>query len=232
MLAVLKPLRRPQSLPRRAEYDPTNAASFREDVLGPLWVPSAVLRAAGERSTSSQYAAPPPPRPSQGSERGYEPCGTAQATETNTAAQREKANPQHVTHEWGQKEGAWMCRACLAQSRATHPPTGRCPGYAARIRDAALDPKGHNLLYSTFANGEPGIVVICSHCGHYTTSKRACFQERCVGPQSSGAKAHYERVSRGLHPKHARGDARILNPLQRLSHLIATCDDKFSPQVP
>ncbi len=203
-----------KSIPKREDFNPQGAVatSFLSDLLGPF-------RDARAHGTEDEYEGKYTPRPTQ-------------AAAKDTGAQASKAKPPSAPHEWAQKEGAWMCRACLAQSRALHPPAGRCPGRAARIREAALEPKGHNLLYSTFANGEPGIVVICSSCGHYATSNRPCFRERCLGPQSSGAKAHYERVSRGLHPKHARGDAKVFNPLQRVSHLIALRDDRLPSQVP
>ncbi len=219
----LQPSAGHRSLAKRPDHDPAAAESFRADVLGPLWSPSA--RRAADTAARTDATQPVSQPVSQSVDLG----GAAPICQE---AKKANAPPNNVPHDWGRKEGGWMCRACLSQSRALQPPPGRCPGLAARIRAAASDPKGHNLLYSTFSSGEPGIVVICSRCGHYTTSNRPCFQERCTGLQSSGAESHYDRVSRGLHPKHARGDAKVLHPLQRLCHLLAIGEDRFAQQEP
>jgi hypothetical protein len=218
---TLQPSSGHRSLPRRRDHSPQEAVSFRADVLGPWWVPSGRRPddEAAERTTT-QVSQP------------VSQVGLEGAAPSSLDPPRAEPQPDHESHDWGRKGDGWMCRACLAQSRAAQPPPSRCPGFASRIRAAAADPKGHNLLYSTFSSGEPGIVVICSKCGHYATSNRPCFQERCKGPQSSGAESHYDRVSKGMHPKHAQGDAKVLHPLQRLCHLLAIGEDRFAQGAP
>ncbi len=190
----LQPTAGHRSLPKRSEYDPAEASSFRADVLGPLWSPSA--RRDGAAAGRTALAAPhtarmsetvSPPTPPTDSGRGYEPYpgspeGEAPAREGEPrarAAPRTNQQSEPVVHELAPKDGHWMCRACLAQSRALHPPARRCPGYADRIRAAVLDPKGHKLHFSTFSFGEPRLVLACSSYGHYASSNRPCFQQRC-----------------------------------------------------
>ena len=68
-----------------------------------------------------------------------------------------------------------------------------------------------------FADGD-GIVVICNQCRHFATSNTRCQLHKVDCPSkgqatflSAGAKAAYERVCLGKHPKHAKGKAKVLD---------------------
>ena len=94
-----------------------------------------------------------------------------------------------------------------------------CPGRAANLQKLLSDPKGHKLQLATFSDGF-GAVVICSGCGHFTTSNRPgkLHKDACKakGGQaafaSPGARSAYERVAAGKYPKHHKGDAKVLDP--------------------
>ncbi len=65
-----------------------------------------------------------------------------------------------------------------------------------------------------FSDGK-GIVVICSRCGHHSTSNRLCklHKQDCLGAfESDGAKHSYERVCKGIHPKYSKGTGKVLDP--------------------
>ena len=74
-----------------------------------------------------------------------------------------------------------------------------------------MSPKGHNLFFSVFTDGI-GMALVCSRCGLYSTSSRPCFPNLCVGLSSAGAEWAYNRISQGMHPKHAEGQGKVLGP--------------------
>ena len=114
--------------------------------------------------------------------------------------------------------------------------SGKCPGLAANIRKILFDPKGHKLQVATFTDSF-GVVVICSACGHFTASnregqlhKKAC---KATGGQaafaSPGARAAYLRVAEGKHPKHAKGEAKVLDPCLSAAALLALAREGGQP---
>ena len=62
--------------------------------------------------------------------------------------------------------------------------------------------------------------MVCSRCGHYTTSTRPCELHKkdraAKGGQaafaSPGPKSAYERIATGRHPKHKEGESKVLDP--------------------
>ena len=139
-------------------------------------------------------------------------------------------------HEWHWQSGRWLCTLCLSSSRLPVPRRDKCPGRAANIRRLLEDPKGHKLQVATFTDGF-GVVVICSLCGHFSASNRAgpLHKERCKakGGQaafaSPGARAAYLRVVKGQHPKHAKGDAKVLEPCISADALLALARERDQP---
>ena len=79
------------------------------------------------------------------------------------------------------------------------------------MRKAIMSPEGHNLLFSCFTDGV-GMLLVCSRCGLYSSSNWPCFPNPCVGVSSAGAESAYSRISQGMHPKHAEGQAKVLGP--------------------
>ena len=98
-----------------------------------------------------------------------------------------------------------------------------------------LEPRGHKLQVATFADGV-GILVICSQCGHFAASnkKGPLHKEACRAKggqqsfQSPGAKAAYERVCMGKHPKHAKGEAKVLDPCMSAETFLRLADTEAS----
>ena len=95
------------------------------------------------------------------------------------------------------------------------------------MRKLISNPRGHKLQIATFTDSF-GMVVICSACGHFCTSNRlgplhkeACKATRGQAFASPGAGAAYKRVSDGKHPKHAKGDAKVLDPCFPATVLLA-----------
>ncbi len=124
--------------------------------------------------------------------------------------------------------GRWICTACLSTSRSGVPPRfGKCAGMSANLARLVRNPRKHTLQVATFTDGF-GLVVVCSRCGHYATSNRPAqlHKEDClaVGGQQSfaspGAKSAYERIASGMHPKHAKGETKVLDPCMALDALV------------
>ena len=190
----------------------TGRASFQADVLGILGGPT---RPAGDDRA--------PPQP--------------QATEAPRAeAPQEGAR----RHDWRWKDHRWLCVACLTTARTSVPPRlGKCPGMASNIVKLLQNPRKHKLLIATCADGK-GVVVVCSRCGHHTTSNRTVqlHKEDCkaLGGQASfaspGAEAAYTRISEGKHPKHAKGEAKVLDPCFPLASLAAWARAGQEPASP
>ncbi len=104
----------------------------------------------------------------------------------------------------------------------------KCPGQASSLKKLLLSPQGHKIQIATFSDSF-GVVAICSLCGHFTTSnrsgelhKKAC---KAKGGQatfaSPGARAAYLRVVAGKHPKHEKGEAKVLDPCLSADALLA-----------
>jgi hypothetical protein len=107
---------------------------------------------------------------------------------------------------------------------------------ASNLAKLAKNPRGHNLLIATFSDGK-GVVVVCSRCGHHATTNRpnelhksACL---AVGGQarfaSAGAAAAYRRISLGMHPKHSKGDAKVLDPCMPLAAVVQAGREQRGP---
>jgi hypothetical protein len=200
-----------KTLPKRPGAAPrTGRASFVHDVLG-------VLGAEGGRMPGSTA-------PSRGGRtvrglRGGPSAPGARPPPTGEGAPRR--------HEWHWKEGRWLCVSCLATSRLGVPPRlSKCAGMSPDLARLVQDPRKHKLQIATFADGK-GMVLVCSRCGHYATSNRPTELHKKVcaatGGQaafaSPGAKSAYERIVLGKHPKHAKGEAKVLDPCMSLEAL-------------
>ena len=221
-----KPSKGHKSLPRRSGARATQGCSFLSDVLGP-WTQAAGSQTSGRAAASQTHSnmgvqsrdsqplagevpAPPPPP-------------------------RIEDNSGHK-HEWHWQSGRWLCTLCLSSSRLAVPRRDKCPGRAATIRKLLEDPKGHKLQVATFTDGF-GVLVICSLCGHCCASNRTgpLHKERCKarGGQatfaSPGARAAYQRVVKGQHPKHGKGDARVLDPCISADALLALARERDQP---
>jgi hypothetical protein len=208
----LKPSAGHKSLPRRAGVRAPSGCSFASDVLGP-WAQDDEEAQSSTRATQSgssfqdplsEGVPPPPPPPA------------AADIETNAG------------HDWHWQGGRWICTACLSSSRLPVPRRDKCPGQAPSLRKLLLNPQGHRLQIATFTDSF-GVVVICSLCGHFTTSsrtgelhKKAC---KAKGGQahfaSPGARAAYARVASGKHPQHKKGEAKVLDPCMSADALLA-----------
>ncbi len=201
-----------KTLPRRAmEVEVSCHTSFLDDALGPLRRQRASASRPPDQHARRQVE---PPKPPEQDEIGTRVDDGARPEESGgRAASRGR-------HDWVHTEGRWICRACLSTSRQLAPPNSPCPGLARHMRDALMSPKGHKLHVATFSSGV-GMVIVCSKCGQYTASRRPCFQEECKGRfESAGARAHFERVSSGLHPRHAKGRAKVLDPVMSAATLL------------
>jgi hypothetical protein len=188
-----------KSLPKREGYnrDDVRPIGFLEDALGPL------LR----RPAQAQPAAP---------------------HLSQDRAQPPAEEPPTLRHEWHWQAGRWICTACLSTSRLAVPPRlGKCAGMSPNLANLVRNPRRHKLHIATFTDGK-GIVVVCSRCGHYSTSNRPVklHKEDCaaVGGQASfaspGAASAYRRVALGQHPRHAMGEAKVLDPCMSLEALL------------
>ena len=215
-----------KSLPKRpGAAARTGCASFVADVLGVLGVSG---RAGGSSKPHSQELE----TPSAGS------AGPPEAALPQEGLQ--EGAPQEGTrrHDWRWKDHRWLCIACLTTSRTAVPPRlGKCAGMATNMARLVQNPRKHKLHLATFADGK-GVVVVCSRCGHYATSnrptelhKKACV---AVGGQatfaSPGAESAYRRISQGKHPKHAKGDAKVLDPCMPLEALARLASSGQEPQ--
>ena len=206
LFPAVSPTAGKKSLPKREGFTSrTGLASFMADVLSGLGAPSTD---AGASSSSQPYAAPaagPPER-------------------------QERASPEGAArHDWHWRSGRWLCTSCLASSRLPVPPRGgKCPGMASNLARLVQNPRGHTLQIATYADGK-GVVVVCSRCGHYSTTNRPAelHKKDCKAKQgqasfaSPGARISYERIAAGKHPKHAMGEAKILDPCMSLAALRA-----------
>ena len=149
-----------------------------------------------------------------------------------------KVSPEGTRrHEWHWKDGRWLCVACLATARTPVPPRlGKCPGMASNLARLVQNPRKHRLHIATFADGK-GVVVVCSRCGHYATSNRPTqlHKQDCVavGGQSAfaspGAESAYRRIALGKHPKHAKGEGKVLDPCMSLEALLRTSQEPKGP---
>ncbi len=184
-------------LPKKAAYSARrrSGVSFVSDVVGPLLVQ-------------------PPPQAGARSSQEAEP----------SALEGRRGSSQGSYHHWRWQAGRWLCTSCLSTSRGGVPRRVHgCPGQAPHLWDLLAKPRGHKLQIATFAGGV-GIVVICSKCGHYATSGRPCklHKESCKGAfESPGARSAYERVCTGRHPRHARGESKLLDPCMSSEALLA-----------
>ena len=199
-----------QALPKRpGAAVRTGRASFTHDVLGVL------------------ESAPPPP-PFLAQELETPSAGSADPPEAARPQGGLQAQEGPRRHDWHWQAGRWLCTACLATSRSGVPPRlGKCAGMSANLARLVRDPRKHTLQVATFADGF-GMVVVCSRCGHYASSNRPSplHKKDClaVGGQqafaSPGAKSAYERIASGRHPKHAKGEAKVLDPCMSLDVLL------------
>ncbi len=133
-----------------------------------------------------------------------------------------QAASQVKAHEWAWREGCWRCAVCLRSSRASHPPSGHCPGGSKVVAQLAVNSRGHAVQTSPFSDGS-GAVIICSKCGHLCTSARtsSLTTNTCKGKfASAGASSAWSRVTRFMHPKSTKGDAKVLESPIPLSHLL------------
>ena len=97
---------------------------------------------------------------------------------------------------------------------------------ASNLARLVQNPRGHTLQIATYADGK-GVVVVCSRCGHYSTTnrpaelhKKDCKAQRGQASFASpGARISYEGIAAGKHPKHAMGEAKILDPCMSLAAL-------------
>jgi hypothetical protein len=179
-------------------------ASFLADVLDELEAPTRSRPEDSTPAASSSAAGPPEPRQERGDPEGP------------------------LRHDWHWQGGRWMCTACLATSRLPVPPRGgKCAGMSSNLARLVQNPRGHRLQIATFADGK-GVVVVCSQCGHYSTSNRPAelHKKDCKAKQgqasfaSPGAKTAYLRIASGKHPKHAMGEAKVLDPCMSLAALL------------
>ncbi len=188
----------------------TGRASFAYDVLGAL---GGAPRSApvDEPGSSSQADRPPqgPEAPQEGTRR----------------------------HDWRWKDHRWLCVACLTTARTAVPPRlGKCAGMATNLAKLVRNPMRHTLQLATFADGK-GVVVVCSKCGHYATSNRPAELHKhlckATGGQASfaspGAASAYRRIAEGKHPKHAKGEAKVLDPCMPLASLAALAQANQEP---
>jgi hypothetical protein len=121
---------------------------------------------------------------------------------------------------------AAVCRMSYDIAHGGPPRLGKCPGMASNLARLVQDPRKHRLHIATFADGK-GVVVVCSRCGHYATSNRPTqlHKKDCVavGGQSAfaspGAESAYRRIVQGKHPKHAKGEGKVLDPCMFLEAL-------------
>ena len=143
-------------------------------------------------------------------------------------------------HDWHWKDGRWLCVACLATARVPIPPRlGKCPGMASNLARLIQNPRKHRLHIATFTDGK-GVVVVCSRCGHYSTSNRPnqLHKKDCVavGGQaayaSPGAESAYRRIVLGKHPRHAKGEAKVLDPCMPLEALHKAAGQEPSGTAP
>jgi hypothetical protein len=77
----------------------------------------------------------------------------------------------------------------------------------------------------SFFSDSAGIVVLCARCGAHSTSNRRCKKlhgDTCKRKAlSAGAAACHERLKALMHPKHEKGDAKVLEPWVPLASLVA-----------
>ena len=194
------------SLPKREGFvGRSSGSSFASDVLGPMLRQQSRPTQNQESQDSSTLA--PALLPSQQSE---------------LPAHRQVDVERHT---WRWQVGRWLCTQCLASSRGAVPSRiYGCKGMAPNLADLLQRPRKHVLQIATFSSGA-GVVVICSRCGHYATTNRPCklHKQACKnGFESQGARTAYERVSMGLHPRHAQGDTKVLDPCVAASALAQT----------
>ncbi len=178
-------------------------ASFVSDVLDALGVPAIQDAEANSQAAASSAAGPLEPR------------------------QAREVSEETLRHEWHWQAGRWLCTACLTTSRLPVPSRGgKCAGMSSNLASLVQNPRGHTWQVATFADGN-GVVVVCSRCGHYSTSNRPCelHKKACKakGGQaafaSPGVEIAYERIASGKHPKHAKGEAKVLDPCMPLETL-------------
>ena len=210
-----------KSLPRRRDVAPSRknrGASFRSDVLG-------VLRLARATAATAEEDGSLLPGGAQGSDRPLDEAAAGAQGDFPAASSSGPAEHPQVQgasppsdepqrHHWRWQYGRWICGNCLARSRLPVPPRSACPGLARNLASLLRNPRGHILQIAPFTDGK-GLVVICSKCGHHSTSNRPCqlHKKACLGVfESEGAKHSYERVGRGQHPKYSKGTARVLEP--------------------
>ncbi len=188
----------------------TGRASFTADVLGAL---GGAPRSAPEAERSQDSSAAPPPRSSEAPQEGTR------------------------RHDWRWKDHRWVCVSCLTTARTAVPPRlGKCAGMATNLAKLVRNPMRHTLQLATFADGS-GVVVVCSKCGHYATSNRPAELHkklcRATGGQpafaSPGAASAYRRIAEGKHPKHAKGEAKVLDPCMPLAALAGLAQTSQEP---
>ncbi len=221
-----------KSLPKRpGAARRTGRASFAYDVLGVLGVPgdgragSTNLLDAPSGSTGPPEAPPP----------GEREAPDGESRQARVAPPT--AGDVQQKHDWHWQDGRWLCVACLATSRLGVPPRlSKCAGMSPNLARLVQNPRKHKLHLATFADGK-GVVIVCSRCGHYATSNRPgkLHKEACAatGGQaafaSPGAKAAYERIVLGKHPKHAKGEAKVLDPCMSLEALCKVGQEPSAP---
>ena len=136
-------------------------------------------------------------------------------------------------HNWRFKKDKWLCINCLSTTRKAQPDRrAKCLGYAPSLRELVADPRGHALMVSFFSDSA-GMVVLCARCGAHSTSNRKCkkLHDTCKGKSlSAGAGACHERLKALMHPKHEKGDAKVLEPWVPLASLIAQSASAGSSQ--
>ncbi len=201
-----------RSLPRREGEAAPMGRSFASDLMGP-WAAQADAQTRREQRAAQSSGA------SQGSLEGVPP--------PTPPARDDRDIQSNIGHDWHWQAGRWLCTACLSSSRGAVPRRDKCPGLAANVRKLLTNPRGHKLQIATFTDSF-GIVVICSACGHFCTSNRAgplhkddCRAIRGQAFASPGARSAYKRVSVGKHPRHAKGDAKVLDPCFPATALLA-----------
>ncbi len=198
--------------------------SFRHDVLGPWGRLDEDVDPSSFASEALAVVPPPPPpaaepRPTRSLRRRRQGKQQPQGgTRAATALQAE-------THNWRWRSRQWVCVSCLARTRqATPNRAARCPGHAEAIQELLRERRGHKLMTSYFSN-KVGIIITCARCGSHTSSRRRnkkLHQEPCLDkPLSPGAAACLERVRTQWHPKHAEGEAKVLEPWLPLDSLLA-----------
>jgi hypothetical protein len=105
------------------------------------------------------------------------------------------------THDWHFAGGKWQCRVCLAFARSDARAASRarevCNGHSTFLNGLLKAPQGHNLL---IADVDDTILVACSKCGSWMTTKPVGLARACAGVPSLAGIAALKRISRGVHP--------------------------------